>query len=83
MKKALFAVAAAMALVGPVMAAPLKDTKDLDAIHSQIQEAIQELDRVRKANNYDMSDHGLKAEAALKQAEREISEAIAAAKAAK
>jgi hypothetical protein len=83
MKKALFAVAAALALVGPAMAEPVKDTKDLEAIHTQIQQAIQELDRVRKANNYDMSDHGLKAEAALKNAERELNEAISAAKAAK
>jgi len=83
MKKLMFAVAAAIALAGPAMAEPVKDTKDLEAVHMQIQQAIQELDRARKANNYDMSNHGIRAEEALKTAEKELSEAIAAAKAAK
>ncbi len=39
--------------------------------------------RARAANHYDMAGHGAKAEELLHQAERELHEAVEAAKAAK
>jgi len=57
------------------------DWHDLDAIHRHIDEAIHEMERARAANHYDMAGHGKKAEELLRSAERELHEAVEAAKA--
>lgn len=58
------------------------DWHDLDKVHNHVVEAIHEMERARAANHYDMAGHGAKAEDLLHQAERELHEAIEAAKAA-
>jgi len=60
--------------------AEVKDLRDLEAVHTHVQEAIQEMEHARAANHYDMAGHGAKAEEHLRAAERELNEAIAAAK---
>ena len=59
----------------------MRDWHDLEAIHRHVQEAIHEMERARAANHYDMDGHGVKAEEHLRQAERELHEAIESAKA--
>jgi hypothetical protein len=55
----------------------------LDKVHNHVQEAIKEMERARAANHYDMDGHGAKAEEAMRQAERELHEAVESAKRAK
>jgi hypothetical protein len=77
-------IASAVALVaGVAFAAPVHDWHDLDAVHTHVQESIHEMERARAANHYDMAGHGAKAEELLRQAERELHEAVDASKAAK
>ena len=57
------------------------DWRDLDAVHRHINEAIHEMERARAANHYDMAGHGKKAEDLLRGAERELQQAVAAARA--
>jgi len=84
MKRAMFVVAAAAALVGGiVLAEPVRDWHDLDAVHNHVQESIHEMERARAANHYDMAGHGVRAEELLRKAERELHEAIEAARAAR
>ena len=84
MKQAIFAVVAGLTLAaGIALAAPVKDWHDLDKVHSHVQESINEMQRARQANHYDMAGHGAKAEELLRQAEKELHEAVEAAKAAK
>jgi hypothetical protein len=84
MKKALFAVAAAGALMaGLAYADPVRDWHDLEKVHEHVKESIHEMERARAANHYDMAGHGAKAEELLRQSERELHEAIEAAKAAR
>jgi len=84
MHKAVFAVAAAMLLAtGTSVADPVRDWRDLDKVHTKVNEAIGDMARARAANHYDMAGHGAKAEELLKQAERELTLAIEAAKASK
>ncbi|HYA86463.1 MAG TPA: hypothetical protein VEI57_05290 [Nitrospirota bacterium] len=66
-----------------VVAENVKDWKDLERVHKHIKEAIIEMEHARAANHYDMQGHGAKAEELLRQAERELHEAIEAAKKAK
>jgi hypothetical protein len=75
----------ALGLVGAASAyaAKVQDWKDLDRVHNQIQHSIQEMERARAANHYDMNGHGAKAEDLLRQAEKELHDAIEAARAAK
>jgi hypothetical protein len=81
MRSAVLAVAAAATLVANMaFAQPVRDWHDLEAVHMHVVEAIREMDRARAANHYDMAGHGAKAEEALHRAERELREAIEAAK---
>jgi hypothetical protein len=83
MRKALFAVATLAAFAtGPALADPVHDWHDLDKVHDHVVEAINEMERARAANHYDMAGHGAKAEEALHQAERQLRLAIDAARAA-
>ncbi len=68
---------------GVVMAEKVRDWHDLDKVHTHVQEAIHEMERARAANHYDMAGHGAKAEELLHQTERELHEAVEAAKAAR
>ncbi len=63
-----------------VLAEKVRDWKDLELVHKHIKEAITEMEHARAANHYDMQGHGAKAEELLRQAEREVHEAIEAAK---
>ena len=84
MKKMLLVAAASLSFAAGVIAVadPVHDWHDLERVHNQVMESIHELDRARAANHYDMAGHGAKAEELLHQAERELHEAIEAAKAA-
>ncbi len=84
MKKTLLAIATTAALTaGLAFAAQVHDWHDLDKVHNHVQEAIHEMERARAANHYDMAGHGAKAEDLLRQAEKELHEAVEASKAAK
>jgi F0F1-type ATP synthase membrane subunit b/b' len=77
----MLAVAAAMGLLFSVaQAKEVHDWKDLDKVHNHVKEAIAEMGRAAKANHYDMGGHAAKAEALLKDVERELGEAIESAK---
>jgi len=65
---------------GIALAEKVHDWADLESAHNHTQEAIHEMDRARAANHYDMAGHGAKAEEHLRAAERELHEAIEAAK---
>jgi hypothetical protein len=81
MKKVLIAFAVLGAATA--FAAKVQDWKDLDKVHKHVQEAMNEMNRARAANHYDMAGHGAKAEDLLKQAEQELAQAVEAAKTAK
>jgi hypothetical protein len=82
MKKALVAVAVAVAFIAGVeVSAQVRDWHDLDRIHAHVIDSIHELERARAANHYDMMGHGAKAEQLLRDAERELNLAVDAAKA--
>lgn len=84
MKKALYAVAAVVAFAAATaLAEPVHDWHDLEKVHDHVVESIHELERARAANHYDMAGHGVKAEAALREAERQLRLAIDAAKGAR
>jgi len=80
MKKLLIAVSALTLLTG-VALAEVRDWHDLERVHKHIAESIHEMERARAANHYDMQGHGAKAEQLLREAEKELREAIEAAKA--
>ncbi|HUO79097.1 MAG TPA: hypothetical protein VMU00_03040 [Steroidobacteraceae bacterium] len=84
MKKIVLASLAALALAAGAVALAEKvhDWHDLDKVHQHIVQSIQEMERARAANHYDMAGHGAKAEELLRQAEHELHEAVEAAKAA-
>jgi hypothetical protein len=85
MRKAVLAVAGATLLAAGITAVsfaePIRDWHDLDKVHDHVMEAIHEMERARAANHYDMGGHGVKAEEHLRAAERELNEAVAAARA--
>jgi len=84
MKTAVLAIATGLSLAtGLTMADPVHDYHDLQLIQQHVTESIHEMERARAANHYDMAGHGNKAENYLRQAEKELHEAIEAAKAAK
>ncbi len=66
-----------------VYAREVRDWRDLEETHKHVQEAIHEMERAQKANHYDMGGHAAKAEQALREAERELHEAVEAAKSAR
>ena len=68
---------------GIALAEKVHDWADLESAHHHVQEAMQEMNRARAANHYDMAGHGAKAEEHLRAAEHELHEAIEASKAAK
>jgi len=70
-------------VAGVAVADKVRDWKDLEEAHNHTQEAIHAMDRARAANHYDMAGHGVKAEEHLRAAERELHEAVEAAKAAR
>jgi len=65
---------------GAAFADRVHDWRDLEAVHKHVQEAIHEMERARAANHYDMAGHGARAEEDLRAAERELREAVEAAK---
>jgi hypothetical protein len=82
MKKIVSAVALAAAFAtGAVLSAQVHDWHDLDAVHKHVIESLDEMQRARAANHYDMMGHGAKAEEHLRAAERELGLAIDASKA--
>jgi hypothetical protein len=85
MKKMLLVAAVGLSLAAGAIAVadPVHDWHDLDKVHNHVMESIHELERARAANHYDMAGHGAKAEELLHQAERELHEAVEAAKAAR
>jgi hypothetical protein len=66
---------------GAVLSAQVHDWHDLDEVHKHVIESINEMERARVANHFDMMGHGAKAEEHLHAAERELSLAIDASKA--
>ena len=81
MKTALLTAAAVLSLgVGVAVAEPVHDWRDLDAVHTHVQEAIHEMADASARNHYDMDGHAKKAEDLLKRAERELNRAIESAK---
>lgn len=81
MKKvfAVCALAAAFAM-GALVNAQVHDWHDLDRVHNQVVQAINEMEQARAANHYDMQGHGAKAEDHLRAAERELRMAIDSAR---
>ena len=65
---------------GAAFADKVHDWHDLDGVRAHVVEAIHEMERARSANHYDMAGHGAKAEQHLREAERELNEAIEASK---
>jgi hypothetical protein len=81
MRKALAVSALALSFVaGVAVSAQVHDWHDLDRVHKHVREAIDEMERARAANNYDMQGHGAKAEEHLRAAERELDMAVEAAR---
>jgi F0F1-type ATP synthase membrane subunit b/b' len=78
-KKMLLA-ASALTLFSGLALAQVRDWRDLELVHRHITESIHEMERARAANHYDMQGHGAKAEQLLREAQRELHEAIEAAK---
>jgi len=79
MKKLLIA-ASALTLLSGLAFAEVRDWRDLEKVHRHVGESIREMERARAANRYDMQGHGAKAEQLLREAQRELHEAIEAAK---
>jgi hypothetical protein len=81
MNKALLAVTAVLGIaVGFALAERVHDWHDIEAVRVHVHEAIHEVQEVRVNNHMDMAGHGVKAEDLLKQAERELTLGIEAAK---
>ncbi|MGC2404387.1 MAG: hypothetical protein WA510_31635 [Acidobacteriaceae bacterium] len=82
MKKIAFAVAVISAFAtGAVVSAQVHDWHDLDNVHKHVIESLNEMQRARAANHYDMMGHGAKAEGHLRAAEQELSLAVDASRA--
>jgi hypothetical protein len=76
-------LAAATLFIGLTVASfaePVRDVHALEEVHHHLQESINELNRARSANHYDMAGHGEKAEKLMHEAERELHEGIEAAR---
>ncbi len=82
MKRLVSAFALTLAFsAGAVLSAQVHDWHDLDEVHKHVIESINEMERARQANHFDMMGHGAKAEEHLHAAERELGLAIDASKA--
>lgn len=79
MKKtaAIFSLALAFT-AGAVVSAQVRDWHDLDKVQQHVSQAIDEMERARSANHFDMEGHGAKAEDHLRAAQRELDMAIQA-----
>jgi len=75
-------IASVLSLAAGYALAEVHDWKDLDKVHKHVEEAIHEMERARAANHYDMQGHGAKAEQLLRETEKELHQAVEAAKAA-
>jgi hypothetical protein len=80
MNRILLMFAGIMLFSGVAFSEPVRDWHDLEKVHQHVQEAIHEMERAQKANHYDMAGHGEKADRLLREAERELHEAIESAK---
>ena len=78
-KLALTAAAAGLCFAAGVAVAQVRDWPDLARAHDHVKAAIDEMNRARAANHYDMEGHGARAEQLLHQAEHEIALARGAA----
>ena len=77
MKKFYLALALAISFgAGALVMAQVHDWHDLDGVQKHVMEAINEMDRARAANHFDMQGHGAKAEEHLHAAQRELDLAI-------
>jgi hypothetical protein len=83
MKKLLIAASAASLFAASYAVAEVRDWHDLERVRRHILESIHEMERARAANHYDMQGHGVKAEQLLRDAEKELHEAVEAAKTSK
>jgi hypothetical protein len=84
MRKILTLAAVGLSFVaGAAVAQKVHDWHDLDNVYKHVNESINEMERARAANHYDMQGHGAKAEDHLRAAERELGLAVEAAKAGK
>jgi hypothetical protein len=63
---------------GAVVTAQVRDWHDLEKVQQHVTEALNEMQRARAANHYDMEGHGAKAEEHLRAAQRELDMAIQA-----
>jgi hypothetical protein len=80
MKKVLAISALALSFAaGATLSAQVHDWHDIERVHKHVHEAIEEMERARAANAYDMQGHGIKAEEHLRAAERELGMAVEAA----
>jgi hypothetical protein len=82
MKKTLLAAIGGLTLgVGVLaLADDVHTWQDLESVHQHVFDAVQELQRVRAANHYDMTGHAKKAEDLLHEAEKELHAAVESAK---
>ena len=82
MKKKILATAALglSFVAGALVAGQAHDWHDLDDVRKHVDESINEMERARAANHYDMAGHGAKAEEHLRAARAELGLAIEAAK---
>ncbi len=77
MKKVLLFSSLLLAMSAPAaFGEPVRDMDDLRRAHEKVQEALRELEHAQKANHYDMGGHAAKAEQDLRNAEREMGEAV-------
>jgi hypothetical protein len=61
---------------GAAYAEEVRDWHDLHRAHVKVQESLKDMERAQAANHYDMGGHAAKAEALLRQAEREMRAAV-------
>ncbi len=81
MRKAISVFALVLAFAaGVIVSAQVRDWHDLEEVHRHVVESINEMERARAANHYDMAGHGARAEQHLRAAERELGMAIEAAR---
>jgi hypothetical protein len=78
--KRLLIAASALTLFTGLALAQVHDWRDLERVHKHIAESIREMERARAANHYDMEGRGAKAEQLLRDAEKELHEAVEAAR---
>jgi len=84
MKKMLLLIPALLLVISSLsFAEPVRDWRDLKAVHEKVKQSIKDMERARAANHYDMGGHGVKAEELLRQVEHELHEAIESARQAK